>query len=264
MACKKCDPHEICEECPEWIFTLADLIMCMMGLFVLLWVLKEAGSKAPTQAEAIKMERETLQKVVAGFNGNWTTDIETRQRIQNLNGPGERGQTDESPDSPEGTDPQSSIIRPGREVTTGGRLLFPKGEAALNTDLRHRLDQVAEKIRGIRLIVQIKGHAARDDFGPDAEPAATMNLSLKRAQAVADYLVSKGIDAEVLRLQGCGTFEPVRTGDPSANGQVLNRRVEVFTSNTRVDELQDPKATEAPVVETRSDRAPTRQSGTPQ
>ena len=36
----KCDPHELCEECPEWIFTLADLIMCMMGLFVILWVLK--------------------------------------------------------------------------------------------------------------------------------------------------------------------------------------------------------------------------------
>ena len=41
--CKKCDPHEICEECPEWIFTLADLIMCMMGLFVILWVLKPGG-----------------------------------------------------------------------------------------------------------------------------------------------------------------------------------------------------------------------------
>ena len=37
-ACK-CKETE-CEECPEWIFTLADLIMCMMGLFVILWVLK--------------------------------------------------------------------------------------------------------------------------------------------------------------------------------------------------------------------------------
>ena len=45
--CKKCDPHEICEECPEWIFTLADLIMCMMGLFVILWVLKP-GPKPKT------------------------------------------------------------------------------------------------------------------------------------------------------------------------------------------------------------------------
>lgn len=248
--CNKCDPHEICEECPEWIFTLADLIMCMMGLFVLLWVLKESGSKAPTQAEAIKMERETLQRVVAGFNGNWTDDVESRERMQNLNGPGERGETTQSPESPDGTDPQSSIIRPGREVTTGGRLLFAKRESTLNADLKHRLDQVAEKIRGIRLIVQIKGHAARDDLGPGAAPSATMELSLQRAQAVADYLVSKGIDPEVLRLQGCGTFEPVRSGDPSANGQTLNRRVEVFTSDTRVEELQDPKSTGAPVVST--------------
>ena len=58
MACKKCDPHEICEECPEWIFTLADLIMCMMGLFVLLWVLKESGAKATTPQMAKQMEAE--------------------------------------------------------------------------------------------------------------------------------------------------------------------------------------------------------------
>ncbi len=49
-ACKKCDPHEICEECPEWIFTLADLIMCMMGLFVILWVLKPSPRDNPKNA----------------------------------------------------------------------------------------------------------------------------------------------------------------------------------------------------------------------
>src|SRR5438552_15490236 len=32
--------HEECEECPEWIFTFADLVMLMMGFFVILWVLK--------------------------------------------------------------------------------------------------------------------------------------------------------------------------------------------------------------------------------
>src|SRR5215211_7870070 len=51
----KCDPHDICEECPEWIFTLADLIMCMMGLFVILWVLKPSpkqdGTHRLTQEE---------------------------------------------------------------------------------------------------------------------------------------------------------------------------------------------------------------------
>jgi hypothetical protein len=37
-ACK-CKKSE-CEECPEWIFTFADLVMLMMGFFVILWVLK--------------------------------------------------------------------------------------------------------------------------------------------------------------------------------------------------------------------------------
>ena len=42
--CKK--PAE-CEECPEWIFTFADLVMLMMGFFVILFVLKPEGKKAP-------------------------------------------------------------------------------------------------------------------------------------------------------------------------------------------------------------------------
>src|SRR5688500_6900681 len=57
-SCKKCDPHEICEECPEWIFTLADLIMCMMGLFVLLWVLKpgpQPNQRAAATEDMIKV-----------------------------------------------------------------------------------------------------------------------------------------------------------------------------------------------------------------
>ena len=45
-ACK-CKQEE-CEECPEWIFTFADLVMLMMGFFVILWVLKPAPGKADT------------------------------------------------------------------------------------------------------------------------------------------------------------------------------------------------------------------------
>src|SRR5271155_3807204 len=43
--CKKKKAEE-CEECPEWIFTFADLVMLMMGFFVILWVLKPPAGKA--------------------------------------------------------------------------------------------------------------------------------------------------------------------------------------------------------------------------
>ena len=248
--CKKCDPHELCEECPEWIFTLADLIMCMMGLFVLLWVLKEAGSKASSPAQAQKMEDQFLRGFEQGFSGYIPSpaDPNDRTQLRKLNGPGEKGETNKDPQSPDGTENMSSIIRPGREVTTGGKLLFNKGVAELDAELKAKLDRVAELIRGHRQIVQIKGHTSRDDLALDVGPSVKMALSLRRAQAAADYLTSKGVEPEVLRVQGCSTFEPIRQGDSSANAQSLNRRVEIFASDTLVDQLQDRQATAAPLT----------------
>ena len=48
--CKKAE----CEECPEWIFTFADLVMLMMGFFVILWVLKPSPS--PKAAESANQD----------------------------------------------------------------------------------------------------------------------------------------------------------------------------------------------------------------
>lgn len=52
MAKKACKcKHAECEECPEWIFTFADLVMLMMGFFVILWVLKpQPGKKGESEA----------------------------------------------------------------------------------------------------------------------------------------------------------------------------------------------------------------------
>ena len=59
QACK-CKEVE-CEECPEWIFTLADLIMCMMGLFVILWVLKPSVEEKPDTAGGASSVMQTDQ-----------------------------------------------------------------------------------------------------------------------------------------------------------------------------------------------------------
>ena len=40
----KCKKSAECEECPEWIFTFADLVMLMMGFFVILWVTKPTAT----------------------------------------------------------------------------------------------------------------------------------------------------------------------------------------------------------------------------
>jgi len=53
-----------------------------------------------------------------------------------------------------------------------------------------------------------------------------LKLSLKRAQAVADYLVARGLDKERLQIRGFGKEYPVESNATPA-GRSLNRRTEV-------------------------------------
>src|SRR5687768_7817788 len=96
----KCKETE-CEECPEWIFTLADLIMCMMGLFVLLWVLKPEGEKKATEISAEWVR--TVAEIRKAFdylpdpNSKDPVDLYLLQQkllhIKPQKGPGEGGKT---------------------------------------------------------------------------------------------------------------------------------------------------------------------------
>ena len=54
-----------------------------------------------------------------------------------------------------------------------------------------------------------------------------MGLSMRRAQAVSDYLVSTGVPADILREVGRGEEDPIASNDTTA-GQAQNRRVEII------------------------------------
>jgi len=69
--------------------------------------------------------------------------------------------------------------------------------------------------------VQIQGHT--DSMGSDAY---NQTLSEKRAGAVRDYMVSKGISADRLTVKGFGESKPVATND-TAEGRAQNRRVQL-------------------------------------
>jgi chemotaxis protein MotB len=246
--CKKCDPHEICEECPEWIFTLADLIMCMMGLFVILWVLKPGTAPKPGS-----VGNEELNKVVGAIreafgyvpdpNSKEEVDVQmilSKLEHMKMNGPGEKGKSRLTTQGAEGTSPEVNSIRPGRQSAVGGRVFFDKGDAKLSREGIDQLNQIVQLIRGHRNIVMIKGHTSLDDLAEAGTAEQKMDLSLRRAQLAADYLVSKGVSPDILRVQGCSTFEPVQQRAYTTNMQAMNRRVEVEATATLVGELQDP------------------------
>ncbi len=243
----KCEQEEC--ECPEWIFTFADLVMLMMGFFVLMWVLKPSGNpKAGDGNAAAAAQQEewlvTVGEIRSGFG--WSpnpsssdpVDQAMLRRRRNPAGPGQGGKTLTPRDGAEGTDPEVTTIRAGQQATVGGRLLFNVGDAAILPATRQTLDQIADQIRGHRTIVMVKGHTSADDFPEGTSAERKMALSLRRAQAVADYLTGRGVEPDILRVQGCSTFEPVVQHAYTSNVQGQNRRVEVESTNTLVSQRQ--------------------------
>jgi chemotaxis protein MotB len=252
--CKKAAGE--CEECPEWIFTFADLVMLMMGFFVILWVLKPSPSKDNPQANTDWI------KVAAAIRDafNYVPDPQSKdpvdiemllEKLQKMKiaGPGDGGKTDLRPDGPQGTDPEVTSIRASLAAAEGGKLLYAPGSAELTDAIKPVLGQIADIIRGHRTVVFVKGHTALDDLPPDATAKQRMDLSINRAQVAADYLIAKGVDPEIIRVQGCSTFEPVVSHVYTTNSQAQNRRVEVVASSTLVDELKDRPATTKPTIE---------------
>jgi outer membrane protein OmpA-like peptidoglycan-associated protein len=256
--CGKCDPHEICEECPEWIFTLADLIMCMMGLFVILWCLKPSPKPQPeVPDEWVKVAAAVRDAFGYLPDPNSSDPVDIKMLADKLKpsdpmrGPRDGAEVEKERKSTQGTDSESTSIRPGKVSVEGGRMTFDAGKPTLPAGMAATLDQVADLVRGHRNIVMVKGHASFDDFADGASPERRMDLSLRRAQAVADYLISKGVEPDTLRVQGASTFEPVTRGNPSPEAQATNRRVEIETTASLVTDRQDtPKAAKAlePVV----------------
>ncbi|MBP7809136.1 MAG: OmpA family protein [Bacteroidia bacterium] len=100
-------------------------------------------------------------------------------------------------------------------------VLFETGEAKLLPSSFAELDSVAVYLNNKSLLkIEISGHT-------DNKGSETINqtLSEKRAQAVADYLVSKKIEPTRITFKGFGSQKPITTNDTEA-GRKLNRRVE--------------------------------------
>jgi OOP family OmpA-OmpF porin len=116
--------------------------------------------------------------------------------------------------------------RPAPPVGSGQEyeVLFGPGSATLNAAARATVEEVAAlAAQNLRLAITVVGHT---DSQGSAE--ANQRLSLRRAEAVRDALVSAGIDPERIRTLGAGETEAAaRLGDGVADPQ--SRRVVVTT-----------------------------------
>jgi outer membrane protein OmpA-like peptidoglycan-associated protein len=108
-------------------------------------------------------------------------------------------------------------------------VVFNLNASNLNDQARGTLDRLASSATGMKTgyLIEIQGFT--DSTGSEE---FNRRLSERRAEAVRDALVQRGIDPARVSMRGYGETYPVASNDTAA-GKQLNRRVEVVMSNDR-------------------------------
>lgn len=102
---------------------------------------------------------------------------------------------------------------------------FDSGRYDIKPSLRPILDRFAATLNHNPVsTVKIIGHT--DSTGSDAVNGP---LSVNRADATRDYLVTRGVAMNRIAIDGRGSREPVADNNSNA-GRAMNRRVEIFVA----------------------------------
>lgn len=120
------------------------------------------------------------------------------------------------PDSSPGTENISHITNPGMNIN------FDKNSDVVTPDFYSQIDKIADTLLNYPdALVTVTGYT--DNTGPESY---NVDLSVRRAEAVKNLLVQRGVSTSVIEISGLGDSNPVDTND-STVGRNRNRRVEI-------------------------------------
>jgi len=133
---------------------------------------------------------------------------------------------------------RKSLVNSGVQVKREGdniRLIMPDN-ITFDNNQYHLRDSFQDVLQSVILVLkkypdtvlEVEGHT--DSVGSDEY---NLNLSERRANAVADYLINKGITPDRLDAFGAGEKHPVATNSTEL-GRSLNRRVELKIAPKKV------------------------------
>jgi outer membrane protein OmpA-like peptidoglycan-associated protein len=102
-------------------------------------------------------------------------------------------------------------------------IFFDTGKADIKNESIPELERILDLLqRNASIKLQVNGHT--DNVGDNQVNKA---LSLKRAEAVVNFLKGRGVEAGRLRAVGYGEERPLVSNDDEEGGREINRRTEI-------------------------------------
>jgi chemotaxis protein MotB len=118
----------------------------------------------------------------------------------------------------------------GLQVTLTDQVLFESGKAELQSPGIQLLSVIAGVLRSVDNAIQINGYTDNVPIAPGGAFPSNLYLSSYRADAVADFFASLGVNRSRLFPAGRGDQDFVASNDTVA-GRALNRRVEIIVES---------------------------------
>ena len=116
------------------------------------------------------------------------------------------------------------------KVAVNSELLFPSGGWQMPPEAAQTIAKMAPILAPFQqTTIIVTGYTDNVPIGPELRAQGVENnqqLSLKRAQTVANYLISQGVNPNLVQTRGLGDAEPIASND-TPQGRAQNRRVEL-------------------------------------
>lgn len=116
------------------------------------------------------------------------------------------------------------------KVSIQEKMLFKAGGFMLDNQSKDVLDKMVPTLSGLKdTKILIRGYADSQPVGAGLRSQQikdNLDLSEKRAENVAGYLIEKGVNPAMIATQGLGEKDPVASNE-TPEGRAQNRRVEI-------------------------------------